>query len=214
MKHLKVPSREEFILVVEKHENIFGGHDQTYLKAINKVESRGLPSFEESELCSVLWSYLVEWGNMGRVLGHKGCSRVAVKLKEIDSEFAEFKNLTLTTIDIEDKRASIESLYNELVNTSWKSEKGKLKRVAPTTTAKVLHLIVPNLFMIWDREIRTTYEFKEQGHDYVDFLFNMQNWLKELQPLIEKRRKKLGKSCTKVIDEYNWMKCWANKKGL
>lgn len=211
---VNVPIEEEFIRLVEKHESTFRSLDQTYLNAIKGFRKRRLTGSNGSDLCSILWSYLIEWGNMGRVLGHKGCRRIAEKLKEMKGKFAEFENLTLATIDIDEKSDSIEKVYNELLNARWVSDKGRTKRVGPTATAKVLHLVVPDLFMIWDREIRTVYGFGENGKDYVGFLFNMQNWLKALEPVIQERGQDWGKSGTKVVDAYNWMKCWADKKGL
>jgi hypothetical protein len=76
--------------------------------------------------------------------------------------------------------------YNEILNADWKSEKGKTKRVGPAATAKVLHLVAPDLFMIWDRKIRNDYGFQDSTKEYVRFLFNMQNWIRKLSSVLEK----------------------------
>jgi hypothetical protein len=86
--------------------------------------------------------------------------------------------------------------------------------VGPTATAKVLHLMVPDLFMIWDAKIRVDYGFGNTGKEYVRFLINMQNWIKKLRPILEKMQKDYGKSPTKIVDDYNWIKCWAKEKSL
>ena len=53
-------------------------------------------------------------------------------------------------------------IYDEIMNTKWKSKKGKTKRVGPTATSKALHLVAPDLFIIWDRAIRNHYVFKKK----------------------------------------------------
>jgi len=60
--------------------------------------------------------------------------------------------------------------------------------------------------MIWDRRIRDYYGFQENGEEYLRFLINMKNWLKKLEPTIEALGNKYQKPCTKIIDEYNWLK--------
>lgn len=101
----------------------------------------------------------------------------------------------------------ITAAYDEIMNTTWKSEKGKLKRMGSTTTSKALHLVTPTLFMLWDRTIRNYYGFNDNGIEYTRFLMTMQSWLKELKSTIERLQQQFDKSCTKIIDEYNWIKC-------
>jgi hypothetical protein len=71
----------------------------------------------------------------------------------------------LATLDIHQNSDEIKELYNEILNVEWKSEKRKTKRVGLTATAKGLHLIVPDLFMIWDRKIRVDYGFQDNGKE-------------------------------------------------
>jgi len=211
---MSVPNQEEFTKLIYQHEKRYKGIDQTYLKAIENIKKDSLCGLSDDELFSTLESYLIDWGHMGRVLGHKGCRRTATKLKEIENTFKDFHTLNLATVDISQKSGEIEELYDEVLNAEWISEKGKTKRVGPTATAKILHLIVPDLFMIWDAKIRVDYGFGDSGKEYVRFLINMQNWIKKLSPLLEKMQKEYGKSPTKIVDDYNWIKCWANEKDL
>jgi hypothetical protein len=211
---MSVPDPEEFTKLINQHVKRYRELDQTYLKAIENIKKAGLNNLSDEEVCSILRPYLLQWGKMGRVLGHKGCRRTATKLKEIENKFNGFQNLNLATIDISQKSDDVEELYEEILNAEWKSEKGRTKRVGPTATAKVLHLIVPDLFMIWDRKIRVDYGFGESGKEYVRFLINMQNWIKKLNPILEEMQKDYGKSPTKLVDDYNWIKCWAEEKDL
>ena len=212
MKLLSVPDPEEFTKLIHEHVKRYRELDQTYLKAIENIKKTGLYNLSDDEVYSILTPYLLQWGKMGRVLGHKGCRRTATKLKEMEKKFKDFQNFNLASINIPQVSDEIEELYNEILNTEWKSDKGRTKRVGPTATAKVLHLIVPDLFMIWDRKIRVDYCLGDSGREYVQFLLNMQNWIKKLSSILEKMQKDYGKSPTKIVDDYNWIKCWSEKK--
>lgn len=209
---MSVPNSDEFSELIHQHVKRYREIDQTYLKAIENIKKAGLSNLSDDELFFILKPYLMKWGHMSRVLGNKGCKRTATKLKEIEDKFNDFQNLNLATTDIHQMSNEIEELYDEILNAEWKSEKGRTKRVGPTATAKGLHLIVPDLFMIWDRKIRVDYDFGGSGTEYVRFLINMQNWIKNLSPILEKMQKDYGKSPTKLVDDYNWIKCWSEEK--
>jgi hypothetical protein len=144
---------------------------------------------------------------MGRVLGLKGCMRIGDRLREMDPQLTKLRQESLSTVDLDRMSSEFVDIYDEIMNIGWKSEKGKTKRVGPTAASKTLHLVAPNLFIIWDRAIRNHYVFKESGAEYVRFLVNMQTWLKKLKSPIGALQSRYGKSCTKIIDEYNWTKC-------
>jgi hypothetical protein len=145
---------------------------------------------------------------MKRVLGFRGCKRLSEKLGDIDHRFGELKSMSLSSIDLQALSANIEDAYDELLNAEWTSERGRIKRVGPTAAAKTLHLVVPDLFMIWDRKIRLNYGFRENGKEYLRFMLEMQNWLAKLNTTIQRLGAKYEKSSTKIIDEYNWKTCW------
>jgi hypothetical protein len=204
---MTVPDSREFSRLVKQYEDNYAELDRTYLNAIK--DFKGIKgSFGEYEVEFILYPYLLKWGKMMRVLGYKGCSRIGEKLREMEPQLDKFQKLTLSAIDLSQMSDKVEDLYDELLNAEWKSDKGRTKRVGPTATSKVLHLAIPNLFMIWDRQIRNCYGFQDSGRAYARFIANMQNWSKKLNTTIETLQEKYGKSCTKIIDEYNWKKCW------
>jgi hypothetical protein len=209
-KFLKAPDREEFSKLVKLYENEYKGLDRIYLNALEIFKGNVISTFSYYEVESILHLYLLKWGRMGRVLGYRGCKRIGEKLREMEPQFAGFQQLTLSTIDLNHMSKKIEDIYNELLNAKWESQKGRTKRVGPTATSKVFHMVTPDLFMIWDRRIRNRYGFQDSGEEYLRFLANMQNWLKRLSPTIETLQNNYGKSCTKIIDEYNWKRCWAD----
>lgn len=209
---IKVPVPEEFSNLVNLYESIYKNLDSIYVTALQDFENKKLSNLNYSDVESILRPYLLKWGKMGRVLGSKGCKRVGDKLREMDLQLTELRQEALSTVDLDRMSSEFVDIYDEIMNTEWKSEKGKTKRVGPTAASKALHLVAPNLFIIWDRAIRNYYMFKENGAEYVRFLVDMQTWLKKLKSPIGALQSRYGKSCTKIIDEYNWKKC--NRKPI
>jgi hypothetical protein len=206
-KSLRVPTPEEFSSLVNSYESRYKKLDSIYVTALQDFKRKKLSKLNYSDVESILHPYLLKWGKMGRVLGFKGCKRIGDKLREMDLQLTKLRQESLSTVKLDRKSSEFADIYDEIMNTKWKSEKGKTKRVGPTAASKALHLVAPNLFMIWDRAIRNHYVFKENGAEYVRFLVSMQIWLKKLKSPIGALQSRYGKSCTKIIDEYNWMKC-------
>lgn len=78
----------------------------------------------------------------------------------------------------------------------------KLKEQAEQTGAtKIMALKNPQLFIMWDTEIRKIYgiDNKASGDDYLKFLKEMKNRFGHIKPLGEKL------SLAKAIDEYNYV---------
>jgi hypothetical protein len=208
MKISHLPNAKEFVEFVEKYEKKHVALDMTYLKALRDFKKLKPNGDGQPDIKSILQPYLLKWGRMGRVLGYKGCNRITEKLEEMANQLAELIAVNLTTVDVRKRSHEIEALYNSILNAKWKSEKGKTKRVGPTATSKVLHLVNPDLFLIWDSKIRKTYGFKDSGVEHVRFLASMQKLSKKLCSVVENLQAQYEKSITKILDEYNWKKCW------
>ena len=202
-----IPIPDEFSSLVDSYESSYKTLDSIYVAVLSLLENKKLSSLNYSDVESILRPYFLKWSRMGRVLGLKGCKRIGDKLKEMDLQLTKFRRETLLTVDLDRISSGFVDIYDEIMDAEWKSEKGKTKRVGPTAASKALHLIAPNLFIAWDIAIRNDYMFKENGAEYVRFLVDMQIWLKRLKSSIDALQSRYGKSCTKIIDEYNWMKC-------
>jgi len=104
-------------------------------------------------------------------------------------------------------------------------EAARIKYIGPTAISKILHLFNPEIFVMWDKNIREKYGAKEEAKGYLDFLKSMQAEVKKvleekakekecnIKEVIEEicrelPSKKLGqkyrKTLAKLIDEYNW----------
>ena len=207
VKYLKTPDSKEFLKLVESYENSYEISERVYRDALKKFEIVELHNLNENHVDHILKPYFLKWGKMARVLGFNGCEMIGSNLMTMGTQLEKFRQEDLSTIDLINVTSEIVDVYEEIMNIKFKSKKGNDKRVGPTSASKVLHLVAPNMFIIWDRAIRNYYGFKETGEEYARFLLNTQNWMKELKPTIERLQHQYERSCVKIVDEYNWIKC-------
>lgn len=88
-----------------------------------------------------------------------------------------------------EKEKKIIRLFNKFV-----------KKLGPTGASKVLHILKPGLFVMWDSKIRTNYKNSEPGKYYLKFMKKERNKIKDF-----KKFKKYKEKLPKLLDEYNYV---------
>jgi hypothetical protein len=167
-----------------------------------------LGELNELHKTRIIDTFLFEWEKMQRTLGHAGIEVVYKKIME--KRFADriepLRNKNLKSVKLEEQKSLIVELFDEIAKVSFKSKKGKDKYVRSTAASKVLHLCRPELFIMWDNNIRKGYEERNgDGEDYFQFLVDIQKLWNALDKTIKELRKKYSKSATRIIDEFNWI---------
>lgn len=118
----------------------------------------------------------------------KGFKEVVSNLKPL---FDKFKGTSIESINLDNYEKDIIYIFDTLA---------KIKGIQYTGASKLMHLTVPEVFIMWDAYIRKAWNFKKgSSEDYFNFLKKMQNEFKGLK----------GKDCrtlAKCIDEYNYVK--------
>ena len=97
-------------------------------------------------------------------------------------------------------------IFNEIKNTKVTS-----RDVGPTATSKILHIINPQLFPMWDTKIRVKFGLNPgYSSDYINLLTESKRWLSndKLKLELETLSKKHHKSKLKILDQYNWYIAW------
>lgn len=139
--------------------------------------------------------------------------QLAKRINELRPKLAGLEPLLKLNLD---KQAGlIEDMFKQL---------SAIKNIGPTSTSKILHLLKPETFVMWDAEIAKCYNVSMNEKGYVEFLGKMKNMLVELLEEYSRERgwsdaearltsKYGGKSLAKLIDEYNWLKTrkWLNR---
>jgi len=105
--------------------------------------------------------------------------------------FEKFKGKSIETIDFDDYKNDIQHIFQELSN---------IKGIQYTGASKLMHLTIPEVFVMWDAYIRKVWGFKEgKSDDYFNFLKKMQEEFKTFE-------NSKDRTLAKLIDEYNYVK--------
>ncbi len=132
-------------------------------------------------------------------------------LADLRDDFSALAGYTIQTIQLGSHRNRIEAMFNRLA---------KIRGVEYTGAPKVLHLMLPELFVPWDAYIRGGSDKKDRlyvglpcvnskkwclvrydqnGCGYVDFLLDMQSRVRDLVYSTS------GKTLAKILDEWHYV---------
>jgi hypothetical protein len=200
---------ENFIKVVKEFEEEDGFADILYLEAIRKLQKvRENPrELDENIARRIIRPFLVNWGRMGRNVERSDFDwdRLIKAIKNQRENLDKLKNETILSVSFDKASSVIYEIY----------EAPKVKHLGPTGTSKILHLLNPELFVMWDYQIRrkiSTTSFSGSAKGYLNFLKWIQGEMIEAtrNHTMEEIRDKIDgeyldkKTLAKLADEYCW----------
>jgi hypothetical protein len=178
-------------------------------------DMRKLDEVEHVQL--VIRPFLVHWGTMNRVVGRKGLDwgRLTKTLRDSEPEFSALRGKTLLSDFEADPQIpeAIAKIYESVDDIPYIG--------GATGTSKILHLINPEIFVMWDQDILDRFhqidkKVQATARGYLRFLEKCKNELEEAMTdrvmssgkesneiLNDLRSKYNGKTIAKLIDEYN-----------
>lgn len=180
-----------------------------YQKYLKEMEKTSLSKFNEEQVNTIIRPFLYQWGKMGRVLGRED-------FIGWESEVAENVRSNLKTLENFRTQEFLSSSFLDLkpdIIKSYNSFKNIVDRVAAT---KVLHIICPKFFPLWDNAIATgigaelvRLSFKEtevfSGEDYYAFMLGTQGLVKRYENTFLELSIFYKKSVVKILDDFLWM---------
>jgi len=212
----------ELIDKADKFEEEYELTECMYFGAIEKLKDvrEDLGRLDDiKHIQRVIKLFLIQWGNMTRVVSRKGLDwkGFGVTLRSLEKEFGQIRGEKFITIDFNDPTIAnaIKNMYSKLDPFPYLG--------SPTTISKILHLLNPEILVMWDNAIERRYHRMNQRVDYtpqgyLEFLKEMQ---KEIGQALEERKIETGqgldviereirsryknKTLAKIIDQYNWM---------
>ena len=195
--------------------------EHIYFKTIADLEylRKDLSKLDETKhLIGIVKPFLIKWGRMGRVVGRDGLDwkGLCERLRSLETEFGNLREEKFRTIDFEKDEIShsITSIYGKIDPLEYLG--------SPTTISKTLHLFNPEIFVMWDSDIRKKYRSRNRriqhnADGYLEFLKESQKEImealndnkketgKELDEIEQEIREKYeNKTLAKIIDEYNY----------
>ena len=90
----------------------------------------------------------------------------------------------------------------------------EVKGIGSTSASKIMHGVIPELFMMWDENIRSGYGYASNEVGYLRFMREMQRILRGVietyggspEELCHEACPDAKKTLTKLLDEFNYMK--------
>lgn len=200
---------EKFIKVVRNFEDEDGFADVLYLEAIRKFEKvrENQQELDERMARRIIRPFLASWGRMGRNVERQDFDwhRLVEATKNQRENLDKLKKETVLGVRLDRVASVIKEVYTGT----------KMKHLGPTGISKILHLLNPELFVMWDNDIRRKISkkpFSASSRGYLNFLKWIQGELIEATKgrTIEEIRNKIGgeyidrKTLAKLVDEYCW----------
>jgi len=178
------------------------------------------------ETRSVLIGFLNKWGCRLRNYDSLTASNLKNCVVGIHRELLVIQDFSILNFEITENRERIERIFNSF----WFYGSPIAKNYGPTAASKTIHIINPNLFIMWDNAIRLHYwiqnnEIIDSGRGYYFFLVETKriaeglveecserlNFPDPASWLSERLNINPSHSLVKFIDEFNWL---AYKRGL
>ncbi|MBU0894568.1 MAG: hypothetical protein KKF48_02940 [Nanoarchaeota archaeon] len=112
-------------------------------------------------------------------------------VKNLKPYFKKFDGKSIREIDLDFYKKEIKHIFDTL---------SKIKGIQYTGASKLMHLTIPEVFIMWDAYIRKAWGFKTgDSEDYFNFLKKMRQEFKDFSHKEER-------TLAKCIDEYNYVK--------
>lgn len=214
---------EDLLRVAREFEKEIELTECIYFGAIKKLEDvrKNLNRLDDVQhMRRVIKPFLIQWGMMGRTVGREGLDwkKLGETLRSLESDFDVLRNRRFLTIDFDERNVSIAiiNIFSRI-------------RALPyigghTSTPKIMHLLNPEIFVMWDEDIRKTYKKRnnritDSSRGYLEFLKEIQKELRQSFGAHQKesgrsldeiereiRSKYKNKTLARIVDEHNWMK--------
>ena len=200
------PEEKDIRGYVEYHEEEWGFGDSIYMLCVDALREKNPCDIKEKDVKGPIQTFLVNWGMMARVLGRLDedwKSELAHEIQRNCKKLQEFRDLDLENDDIARLKFEIRECYDSL------------KKVIKTTaTTKVLHILCPEFFPMWDTDIRMQVSrecrnlgkgrIDETSEGYYKFMLEMKNFLRKYKRILSELSKKHRKPKLRIVDEFLW----------
>jgi len=200
---------------VRQHEQKYGT-DAVYSGSLEKMRQVDLDNITEETVERIVEPFLYEWGRMGRVLGRPDFrdwqSDLAVQIRSKHKVLTVFRDRHLLEVSLGDFESDVRNCYDSFRHT-----------VGQIASVKVLHLICPDFFPLWDnaiaKGIRTELVENTNGErikefssaDYYRFMRGIQTLLNRYREVFKQLANQHAKRQLRILDEFLW---WVTHRPL
>jgi len=147
-----------------------GVSDDEYKRHLNlRGVLDDLSSIEEDDTRAVIMGFLHKWGKVARVVGMRKAPALTKALRDLAPCFDAIRGIDIESLDLRatvplrNQRVTVADVIKRIFNELYPITKS-------TATSKAIHMINPNLFVMWDRAIRERAGCLGNAEGYLDFM--------------------------------------------
>jgi len=199
--------------------------DTDYFRTIERRDIwDDLKNLNENNVRNIILKFLNNWKCR---ISYSRTHEILEVLKRIDNLFTCLKDEDIVSITfdkfviVDEQKLQIKEVIKKIYEDLSPVTSPPVGKAGHTATSKIMHMVNPELFVMWDKKIRDNYGCYGSSEGYVNFLQKMQGMIKELiknysqthnireEEAKEEIRKKchdLKKTLAKLIDQYNYLK--------
>jgi hypothetical protein len=197
---------DEFVVGLKGYRDHFSGkdrEDETYFRCLQVMRAKPLRARAEGV---ELVDFLNRWA----------CRLSTLKTPELIAGWARghithlerLEPLTIGDADLPDHAEELGALHDDLIA---QVKAGGVPNMSDAAASKTLHLLIPELFVMWDKEIKRSSPggygaYQRQMHALAGRLAaEAEVAIDELETRLQEQLGYRGrKPLTKYLDEYNW----------
>ena len=207
---------DDFIRKVQAYQGSVYALEDSYRQILNRLDIWGnLAEIDDSRTTCIL-EFLNRWKCR---LSYDCISSLAGTLREASESLLKFKSYRLEEVSFDSLVDHLDDIKNVFRRIA--SVRAGAKTVGATATSKILHLVNPRLFMMYDRNIRHGYGYSDDEVGYGRFVRYMKSFADALIHEYSSARnipvnsvfsslvsecKSRATTIPKLLDEYNWVK--------
>ena len=197
--------------------DLYSWPNEEYFDAINYLKNKDLGKLTNEDINNSITPFFRLWMRALRVSwsSPRIVDRICKKINESAPFLNRLKNKELDKIIIDEEiKTSIKTVFKNIANISVKLDTFKERRLGVVGASKIMHILLPDLIIMWDKDIRYAYDCvsNDEEGDFIKFIEIMKDEAKELLDCSNKTKKEICRECypnnevtlLKLIDEYNF----------
>lgn len=191
-----------------------GSYFEAYLYLRSYIKNNNLLDIKDEDVEKSVSIFFKTWMKMTRVKWSdpKIIHNIKAVIRRLSPHLEELKNEKLEEIEFDENvRNTIEEIFNAFRNIEVRDG----RRLGSVGASKMMHIILPELFPMWDRQIIYAYGYNNDDvENFIKFMKEMQEEAKELLKSCGKTKEEICKeyehhqeirTIPKLIDEYNFV---------
>ena len=209
---------KEYVMQAEEVNSKSSSTYDAYIKKLKEINN--LDNFSSQNVSNIIKPFLIDWGKMGRVVGQvdNWQQKLAKKIQEKCKKISKFRKLNLSDEDLSIYEFDIKNLYETFREIKGENSKNKLRRLGQVAASKILHILCPDFFPMWDDRIASAFRDEHNSlgmndnkieyfskEEYYKFMLQIQWLMREYSDILGELSINYQRTKLRILDEFLWL---------